>query len=34
MRDRSFEMSDFKTMTGSTIDELWDECVKELSKGD
>ena len=34
MRDRSFEMSDFKTMTGSTIDELWDECVEELSKSE
>lgn len=29
MQDRTFEMGDFKTITGKTADELWAECVKE-----
>jgi hypothetical protein len=29
-QDREFDVADFKMITGSTIDELWAECVKEL----
>ena len=27
MQDREFVIEDFKTLTGKTIDELWEECV-------
>jgi hypothetical protein len=32
LQDRDFSVDDFKTITGSTVDALWDECVKDLSK--
>ncbi len=27
MQDREFVIEDFKTLTGKTVDELWEECV-------
>jgi hypothetical protein len=32
LQDRDFTMDDFKTLTKSTVDELWAECVKELAE--
>ena len=29
-QDREFDLADFQMLTGSTIDELWAQCVKEL----
>ncbi|HEX3313808.1 MAG TPA: basic secretory protein-like protein [Gemmataceae bacterium] len=29
-QDREFDLGDFRKLTGSTIDELWAQCVKEL----
>jgi Peptidase of plants and bacteria len=30
MQDREFNVDEFKTITGKTIDELWDACVADL----
>ena len=32
MQDREFAIEDFQTMTGTAIDDLWDESVRELKK--
>jgi len=32
MQDRTMMLEDFKTLTGKTVDELWGECVRELTK--
>lgn len=32
MQDREFAPSDFGTITGCTVDELWAECVRDLGK--
>ena len=32
MQSREFELGDFKTFTGKSVDELWQECVSELNK--
>jgi hypothetical protein len=32
MQNREFVMEDFKTITGSTVDVLWDECLKGQAK--
>lgn len=32
MQDREFTPDDFRTFTGSPVDALWDECVRELAK--
>jgi Peptidase of plants and bacteria len=29
-QDREFDVADFRTFTGSSVDELWTECVKSL----
>ena len=29
-QDREFDLADFRTLTGSSIDDLWAQCVKEL----
>jgi hypothetical protein len=32
MQDREFAVDDFQTLTGRTIDALWEECVRDLGK--
>ncbi len=32
LQERDFSVADFKTLTNKTVDELWEECVKELSQ--
>lgn len=32
MQFREFTADDFRTMTGTTLDRLWEECVRELGK--
>ncbi len=32
MQDREFAIEDFQTMTGTTIDALWEDSVRELKK--
>ena len=32
MQDREFAVSDFQTLTGTALDSLWDECVRDLGK--
>ncbi len=32
MQNREFSIEDFKTLTGKTVDELWQECVKDLNQ--
>lgn len=32
MQNREFQIGDFKTITGKTVDTLWEECVKEMEK--
>lgn len=31
MQDRDFDLSDFQKLTGSSIDALWEECVRDLA---
>lgn len=32
MQDREFVVDDFRTLTGRTVDALWEECVRDLGK--
>lgn len=32
MQDREFDLADFQTATGKTVDELWGACVEDLSR--
>lgn len=31
LQDREFEITDFKNLTGKTVDELWEACVAKLN---
>jgi hypothetical protein len=32
MQDREFAVEDFRTLTGSSLDSLWEDCVRDLEK--